>query len=272
MRSPTTSERLAGDLAGGLRLELDLTPKPGLVDREDCGSHPDLTYERMDRSVALAGECLARLAASLSAGEPVARQVALGLEGEREMHRRFETNTHKGAIFLGGLLLSARERRPGTDLARLRPVVAEVARDVLAGRVLPRSHGQAARGRFGVGGVVGEALSGMPSLFDVALPAARLALDRGFDPETAAFAMMAGLMQVVEDTTALHRCGTAGLARLRADGRELQRLVLAGVDPRPALRELNEAYRVIGLTMGGVADLLAMALGIAVHLGWIPAP
>jgi triphosphoribosyl-dephospho-CoA synthase len=188
------------------------------------------------------------------------------------MHRRFGTNTHKGAIFLGGLLLTARQRRPHGDLARLSPAVASVAREVLDGRVLPESHGRDARGRFGVGGIVGEALAGLPSLFDVALPAGQAALARGLDAEGAAFAMLAALMGVVEDTTALHRCGEAGLARLRADGAVLRRMVLDGSDPRPTLRELNDAYRGLGLTMGGVADLLAMALGSAIHLGWIPGP
>jgi len=41
---------------------------------------------------------------------------------------------------------------------------------------------------------------------------------------SASFAMLARLMQTVEDTTALHRCGLAGLERIREDGARLERL------------------------------------------------
>ena len=44
---------LASSLAAGARTELELTPKPGLVDRLDCGSHPDLSFDAMSRSIDL---------------------------------------------------------------------------------------------------------------------------------------------------------------------------------------------------------------------------
>jgi triphosphoribosyl-dephospho-CoA synthase len=37
--------------------------------------------------------------------------------------------------------------------------------------------------------------------------------------------MLARLMQTVEDATALHRCGLAGLERIREDGARLERLL-----------------------------------------------
>jgi triphosphoribosyl-dephospho-CoA synthase len=116
-----------------------------------------------------------------------------------------------------------------------------------------------------VGGVVGEALAGLPSVFDHALPAWRAARGRG--EEAAAFAAMAALMQVVEDTTALHRAGAPGLARLRADGRELARRLEAGEEHLEYLAGLNDGYREQRLTMGGVADLLGVALGLLVEGG-----
>jgi hypothetical protein len=67
-------------------------------------------------------------------------------------------------------------------------------------------------------------------------------------------------MQVVEDTTALHRCGEAALMRLREDGARLERLVASG-DHLPFLRDRKAVYRRMDLTMGGVADLLGLALG-----------
>ncbi len=269
--SSPTPERLAAALAAGLRHELHLTPKPGLVDRRDEGSHPDLTFELMERSVALVGGYLAEVAASLGRGEPLPSQVALGKAAEARMLATLGANTHRGAIFLGGLVLVAHRRAPGGEAA-LREAVREVAWALLHGRPLDGSHGDRARRAFGVGGVVGEALAGLPSVFEVALPAWRAARGRGRGTDEAAFAALAALMLVVEDTTALHRGGAAGLARVREDGRELQRRLLAGEDHLAFLAGANDAWRAARLTMGGVADLLGVALGLLVASGELAPP
>lgn len=272
------ADPLVAALAAGLRHELHLTPKPGLVDRRDAGSHPDLSLALMERSIDLVEQTLSELAASTARGEPLAAQVALGRQAEARMLGALGANTHRGAIFLCGLVVTAQGRGEvgvggcGTspweaDLSR---AVALTARALLSDRELPASHGTAARRDFGVGGVVGEALGGLPSVFRVALPAWRAATARRQGREEAAFAAMAALMQVVEDTTTLHRGGAAGLARVRADGRELGRRLEAGLDHRAFLSEANQAWRADRLTMGGVADLLGLALGLLVHAGELP--
>lgn len=280
---------LVAALAAGLRHELHLTPKPGLVDRRDAGSHPDLSLALMERSIALVERCLGAVAASAARLEPLSAQVALGREAEARMLVALGANTHRGAIFLCGLVVTARPRGvveagggvpgetggggrgPSPWEASLPEAVALTARALLSDRDLPASHGAAARRAFGVGGVVGEALGGLPSVFRAALPAWRAARARGRDEDAAAFAAMAALMQVVEDTTALHRGGAAGLARVRADGRELARRLEAGEDHLEFLGRANEAWRAERLTMGGVADLLGLALGLLVHAGELPA-
>jgi triphosphoribosyl-dephospho-CoA synthase len=258
-------ERLAAALVEGLRRELHLTPKPGLVDLEDRGSHPDLSLELMDRSIELVGGYLDELCASVAGGEPLALQVAIARRAEQRMLERLGTNTHKGAIFVGGLLVVARHRAGADDEAALRPALSAVAREVAAATAPRGTHGDDARRRFRVGGILAEAAAGLPSVFDVAVPAFRAAAARGADPATASFSMLAGLMQAVEDTTALHRCGLEGLARLREDGARLERLVADGAH-LPFLRERNAHYRRMNLTMGGVADLLGAALGWLVYV------
>jgi triphosphoribosyl-dephospho-CoA synthase len=230
------------------------------VDREDSGSHPDLTFALMARSVAFARDHLLVLARSLDRREPLAAQVALARVAERRMHAHFGTNTHRGALFLGGVLLAARARAPEGAEGEVRAAVAGVARELLPALAPEGTHGAAARARFGVGGILQEVGAGLPSVFDVALPAYRGAVARGEAGEAPSFRVLAALMRSVEDTTALHRCGVAGLAILRDDGAELERRLDAG-DPAPFLRERNAAYRALNLTMGGVADLLGLAHG-----------
>jgi triphosphoribosyl-dephospho-CoA synthase len=261
------AERLAASLIKGLRAELFLTPKPGLVDLLDSGSHPDLSLAKMLASIDLVAVYFADLLTALAAGAGTAELVATGRRAEERMFAALGTNTHKGAIFLGGLLLVARFRatRAGQSL---QPTVAAVAREVLALSLPAATHGQAAREAYRSGGVVAEARAGLPCLFGVALPAYRQALHMGGSRQQAAFFMLSRLMQTVEDTTALHRCGRPGLAQLQRDGRLLEAMLTEGFDPVPLLTKLNVEYRAMNLTMGGVADLLGVTFAVLDHDGY----
>jgi triphosphoribosyl-dephospho-CoA synthase len=259
-------------LGDGLWRELVLTPKPGLVDLEDAGSHPDLSFSIMERSVAFVRAYLGDLSRSLGRAERLSAQIALAREAEARMRDLFGTNTHKGALFLGGMVLVARAHTASDDERALRGALGRAAREIEPLLENPGTHGAAARARFGVGGILREVAVGLPSVFEVAVPAFRAALARGEDGDAPSFRMLASLMRVVEDTTALHRCGAEGLATLRADGARLDRTL----DERGCrggaafLRERNAAYRKANLTMGGVADLLGLAFGWLVYCGELP--
>lgn len=266
--SPLSStERLAAALITGLKAELFLTPKPGLVDANDCGSHPDLSLGKMLASIDLVADYFAELRADLTAGAGAADLIATGRRAEERMFATLGANTHKGTIFLGGLLLVARFRSTAENKPFLKSAVAAVAREVLALTSLPASNGQAAREAYRAGGIVAEARAGLPSLFDVALPAWHQGLRSTGSTQRAAFFTLSRLMQTVEDTTALHRCGRAGLAKLQKNGRLLEAMLTEGFDPAPLLTKLNHEYRAMNLTMGGVADLLGVSFGVLAYEG-----
>lgn len=254
-------ERLAAALARGAALELYLTPKPGLVDRADRGSHPDLSLAIMEHSVGILADYLAALVRSLAAGEPFACQQALAIAAEQRMFCELGTNTHKGYIFLAGMLLIARRHAASPAEPEIRRSLATLAGDYFAAGRLPASHGGYVRLRYGSGGIVHEACRGLPALFESALPAFRACRAQGGSFATASFTMLARLMQTVDDSTTLHRGGRAGLARVRRDGRRLERLIAGGGDYPAFLRACNRDYVRLNLTMGGIADLLALAYG-----------
>lgn len=267
--------QLARALASGARAELDLTPKPGLVDRHDCGSHPDLSYAQMRRSIDLLEIYYRDLIEIVeSATGPDAtrlldesvwqRCLAAGRAAEARMLAAIGTNAHRGYIFLSGLVLLAAACAPSLDPADLRPAIARLAARffdgggsaaVFAGTM--ERPGQRVRRLERAGGIEAEARAGLPAVFDSAIPA--LANGRG------PYGAMAALMLCLEDTTALHRCGWAGLERIRRDGARLRAMISRGEDPVTHLARWNEEYRAMGLTMGGVADCLALAMGLTTH-------
>lgn len=263
---PFPLETLAAALLLGLREELHLTPKPGLVDRRDSGSHPDLSYGKMSLSIDLMEEYFADLLLLLQGGAPLGALIAAGRQAETRMLRSLGTNTHKGAIFLGGLLLAAAVRSQSRTSTSLRYALAVLSEEFFTLQNPEGTNGEAVRLHLSVVGILGEARAGLPALFEVALPSLRQSREEGRGQESAAFLAMSRLMQCVEDTTTLHRCGPEGLERLRGDGACLEGLILSGADVVPFLETLNEEYRRLNLTMGGVADLLGVSLGYLRYL------
>lgn len=263
-------EGLAAAFVQGARMELHLTPKPGLVDLDDCGAHSDLSLAIMERSIALVADCLAEIVGSLRAGEPFAAQQAIGLRAERRLADELGTNTHKGFIFLAGMLLVARWQVPTQDEQALRAALAECAAQFFCAAGETPTNGRRVRDKYQVGGIVREALAGFPALFEQAIPAFRAAIRRHGCPRTASFAMLARLMQTVEDTTALHRAGPAGLQRIRRDGAQLEQIMRRGGNHVAFLRRVNRSYIRLHLTMGGVADVLGLACGLLMANGEMP--
>ncbi len=323
-------------LTAGARIELELTPKPGLVDRRDNGSHPDLSFELMSRSIELLPQDYDEL---LRCGTDLQACVQAGKRAERRMLEAIGTNAHRGYIFLSGLVLLAfaedgrdgdhandrrdacptepndrrdacptepndrrdacptepndrrdacptepndrrdacptepdrrdacptepNDRRDACPTEWLRRSIARETRRLLALRPAPGgTHGAQLRQRHGAGGIHAEALAGLPSVFEHGLAALDAARGRFGATDTAHHWLMAALMTRVEDTTALHRCGAAGLARLRADGQQIRQAIEEGRDYLALLAELNDVYRAMGLTMGGVADCMAITIAV----------
>jgi triphosphoribosyl-dephospho-CoA synthase len=250
-------------------MELRLTPKPGLVDLIDNGSHPDLSVPLMERSIGIVTLYLEEIVASLHAEEPFVRQKEIAIRAEQRLWAELGTNTHKGYVFLAGMLLIARHRAGESSEDAVRRSLSAVSRAFFSDAATRDTHGEQARRRFKTGGIVREAIAAYPSLFDAALPAFRRTMEQGACAASASFAMMAELMQTVDDTTTLHRGGIAGLTRVRRDGRALERIIAEGGDHIAFLMRLNDDYKRLGLTIGGVADMLGLAFGYLIAGGEI---
>ena len=263
MPSPTriVPETLAANLRLGALRELDLTPKPGLVDRRDNGSHPDLSYADMRASVELLPRYFDDILSCHRRQRPMQDFVQAGIAAENRMQQQIHSNAHKGFIFLSGLVLTAACRCDG-QVGHLRQAISEVAAGFFGEFGSQDSHGAHVRRSYGVGGLRAEAEQGLPSIFQHGWPKYREALEASWDPDHASFYVMAILMQQVEDTTAIHRCGLEGLQRLRQDGARLQTILEGQQSPEFMLTTLNSEYRRTGLTMGGVADCIALIFAL----------
>jgi triphosphoribosyl-dephospho-CoA synthase len=261
------ADRLAHMAVNALVDEAMLTPKPGLVDMRGSGAHSDLTWLLMCRSayalrsafrdMALAGQAL---------GEPGALRRRIGAIGRQAEGAMLAAtggvNTHRGAIWALGLLLTAAAAGPGLDGDRIAAAAGVLARiDDPDAPARTGNKGEQACIEHGVGGARGQARAGFPAVTAQALPMLRLSRARGdAEPQVRVNALLA-VMAGLDDTCLLARGGLRALEATQAGARRV--LALGGIgtpNGRKALAVLETRMRALHVSPGGAADLLAAAL------------
>ena len=256
--------------------EVCTTPKPGLVDLANTGSHRDMDAETFRASVEALppywAECfsIGRETASQPPEETFRRLRQAGLRAEKAMLAATHgVNTHKGAIFTLGTVCGAvgrlwRAEAPCRDPERIAKecaamAKAAVAEDWAAMANLPEEQltaGQRLYRRHGLTGIRGEVAGGLPGVIDAALPAFRRALEAACDRNDAGAIALLHLIARGTDTNMTARGG----AELAREGAERAADLLRR-DPLPEMDEITALDRWFvekNLSPGGCADLLAV--------------
>ncbi len=191
----------------------------------------------------------------------------IGIEAEAAMlEATGGVNTHRGAIFGLGLLCAAAGARWSGAVETAALLGSVVARrwgkEILSGPVTLRSHGLEARRRYGAAGARREAAEGFPSVYNIGLPALKMAAHMApANAEAVRVQACFSLIAAIEDTNLLHRGGTTGLCFAQSAARSfLDRGGVIQPDWRVRARTVHEAFVQRRLSPGGSADLLAMSL------------
>ncbi|HAU5647460.1 MULTISPECIES: triphosphoribosyl-dephospho-CoA synthase [Serratia] len=246
--------------------EARLSPKPGLVDSRGSGAHHDLSLVLMERSAhsltpmfqALAQQSWRR-PADIALRQIIGR---LGREGEQQMMVVTRgVNTHRGAIWALGLLVSAVAMLGGNGRAQqIVTIAAELAKlpDEAATKIF--SKGSCVTNRYRVPGAREEAQQGFPHIMQRALPQLRLSRLNSGETHARLDALMA-IMTSLTDTCVLSRAGMEGLNIMQRGARAVLR---AGGTAHPAgqaaLAMLDSHMLALNASPGGAADLLAATL------------
>lgn len=247
--------------------EARLSPKPGLVDSRGNGAHHDLTLELMERSAhsltptfqALAQQSWRR-PADVALRQTIGR---LGREGEQQMMAATGgVNTHRGAIWALGLLVSAVAmsggNAPAQDIAALAAKLAQLPDDA-APKLF--SKGLRATHRYRVPGAREEAQQGFPHIIKLALPQLQRSRQRGSSEAQARLDALMAIMTSLSDTCVLSRAGLEGLEAMRHGASAvLQAGGVASKAGQQALAELDARMLALNASPGGAADLLAATL------------
>jgi triphosphoribosyl-dephospho-CoA synthase len=262
---------LAAAAVAALHDELKAYPKPGLVSPVDSGAHSDMDYALMCRSADSLLEPLVQLAAAGRAGHSFEEALMpLGIAAERRMLAATGgVNTHRGAIFSMGLIVTAIARAsavsnkvtPDSIRAALKREWGEALEAHAARGSTAASHGALVHRKTGRDGARREAASAFPSVFDAGLPALRHALATGLDENAASIQTLFVLMEGVDDTTVLYRGGLdAGTFVRQSAATFLAEGGCFAQDWRDRAERLHQAFIERNVSAGGCADLLACTL------------
>lgn len=265
---------VGGLVCQALLKEVELTPKPGLVDCLNNGSHRDMDRAAFYASVEAIAPWFPTFYRIGAFTRELAPEVLLerlrpaGLACEDAMLRATgNVNTHKGSIFSMGILcgavgrLSRGEDLPGRE--RLCEEVARICSRLVEAELLrihePKTAGERLFQAYGLTGIRGEAASGFQTVRCHGLPAFKRILTRGGGEEEALHEALLHLLAVNHDTNLVHRGGIAGLAHVQAQARNL--IKAGGVaSPRfeASMLGFDSDLTERNLSPGGSADLLAV--------------
>ncbi|OFJ45217.1 triphosphoribosyl-dephospho-CoA synthase [Pseudomonas koreensis] len=257
------ADRLADLAVDALIDEADLSPKPALVDRRGNGAHTDLHLGLMHASALALWPAFKEMAeAALEIGEvgvPLREAIGrIGREGEQAMLVTTNgVNTHRGAIWALGLLVTAAALQPKS----IALCAARLA--LLDDRYAPKplSHGAQVAQRYGARGAREEAQLGFPSVLQRGLPQLQKSRANGHGEQNARLDALLAIMTELADTCVLYRAGEPGLHAMQAGAQAvLDAGGSASLSGRRRLHELDQQLIALNASPGGAADLLAATL------------
>lgn len=274
---PTTLPYIIAHLATqALQAELDTTPKPGLVDKDNNGAHRDMDYALMQRSIDTLHPYFVKLAL-LGCADALPTHTSIrdiGIEAEKAMLSATNgVNTHKGALFSMGLAVVAaaheerkiaaneeqilKERNGGEDvLVSLQTTIKALAASFPDTN---GTHGSKAKllskGTTAIKGALDNAREGYEMLFAEWLP---FYIERR--KERDAHTLHKTLLRIMcdlDDTNVIYRTDLATAKEVKQEAR-----ALLDNFTEAALKDMDRRYTARNISPGGAADMLSLTIFI----------
>lgn len=262
--------------AKALSYEVSISPKPGLVDYFNSGSHKDMDYYLFLDSISSLIQYFYEItvfAAEFngSVTQMIGKIRFLGSEAETSMLEATNgVNTHKGVIFSIGLICAAagylfqtNKHPQAEDVLRLCAIlgknimIEDFSRTEESNNL---TRGAKQYMAYGLTGVRGEAASGFSSAVRYGLPAIKKALGAGFSINDAGVYALLYLISEVQDSNIIGRTDYLTQESIRSSLHEkllLKKMTAERI--RDLAMELDEEFKNRNISPGGCADLLAIS-------------
>ncbi len=265
-------EKLTEFAMQSILYEASCFPSLGLVSPVSSGSHDDMDFFTfLDSTVVLARYL--RKFAEEGSKDNTPREIfrilrPIGMECEKEMFKKTKgVNTHKGMIFVIGLIQSATAYVLTNEMEfeNIKTVIIEMTKGVSNEELemeqkqdsyINFTHGQKVYKKYGLKGIRGEAEKGFPIVFEKALSHFERKVhlpmnDRLVDT-------LIYIMKYADDTTILHRHDMETLNYVKREAIKI--MDLGGIESEMGnieIQKLTRCFESKRISPGGSADLLA---------------
>ncbi len=282
---PTTLPYIIAHLATqALQAELDTTPKPGLVDKDNSGAHRDMDHALMSRSIRAIHPYFVRFALFGFAADMPSHDdiVKTGIEAERAMFEATNgVNTYKGALFSMGLAVVAAAGKAwqGCSITP-QALSAAISKLAFAFPDTKGTHGSKAKQTAAsetatFKGALDNAREGYPMLFNDWLPFYANLIKNG-EPHALHLTLLR-IMCDLDDTNIVYRTSLAMMKQVKEESRSvLSRWSEAthgtpqadgGTNLDAILGDMNRSFVQRNISPGGSADMLSLVVFINGVLG-----
>ena len=282
---PTTLPYIIAHLATrALHAELDTTPKPGLVDKDNSGAHRDMDHALMSRSIRAIHPYFVRLALLGFAADIPSHDdiVKTGIEAERAMFEATNgVNTYKGALFSMGLAVVAAAGKAwqGCSITP-QALSAAISKLAFAFPDTKGTHGSKAKQTAAsetatFKGALDNAREGYPMLFNDWLPF-YANLSKNGEPHTLHLTLLR-IMCDLDDTNIVYRTSLAMMKQVKEESHSVLSQWSEATHGTPQadggtnldtiLGDMNRRFVQRNISPGGSADMLSLVVFINGVLG-----
>ena len=282
---PTTLPYIIAHLATrALHAELDTTPKPGLVDKDNSGAHRDMDHALMSRSIRAIHPYFVRLALLGFTDDMPSHDdiVKTGIEAERAMFEATNgVNTYKGALFSMGLAVVAAAGKAwqGSSITP-QTLSAAISKLAFAFPDTKGTHGSKAKQTAAsetatFKGALDNAREGYPMLFNDWLPF-YANLSKNGEPHALHLTLLR-IMCDLDDTNIVYRTSLAMMKQVKEESRDVLSRWSEATHGTPQadgdtnldtiLGDMNRSFVQRNISPGGSADMLSLVVFINGVLG-----
>lgn len=282
---PTTLPYIIAHLATrALHAELDTTPKPGLVDKDNSGAHRDMDHALMSRSIRAIHPYFVRLALLGFAADMPSHDdiVKTGIEAERAMFEATNgINTYKGALFSMGLAVVAAAGKAWQGYSITpQALSAAISKLAFAFPDTKGTHGSKAKQTAAsetatFKGALDNAREGYPMLFNDWLPFYANLIKNG-EPHALHLTLLR-IMCDLDDTNIVYRTSLAMMKQVKEESRSVLSRWSEATHGTPQadgdtnldtiLGDMNRSFVQRNISPGGSADMLSLVVFINGVLG-----
>ncbi len=261
------AQTIAETAVQSLKDEAYTTPKPGLVDRDNQGSHKDMDLNLFLKSASCLKEYFNTAFITgyenrhLDTQEIFDILKGIGIKAEKTMYSATGgVNTHKGIIYSMGILctclgMAYTHTKPMANLTRVLSYCSALAISSY-GKNTEETRSDVIKRLYGLDGIRGEAASGFETVRSIGIKAYEKYLKKELCPNDAGSCTLVELIACTEDTNLYHRGGAEGARWAKESAQSL--LKSYKVPSIDKIREIDKEFIKRNLSPGGCADLLAL--------------